>query len=90
MSVPMAVSRFSEQDEQQMRINGDESCADLCQDIRNWWVSEDKAGIPALQRINLREELKTQLLDCIHFEKIPPATMNINGWHLQLWLGLVS
>ncbi|KAH3697093.1 hypothetical protein DPMN_084578 [Dreissena polymorpha] len=90
MSVPMATTHFSQQVEQIMRSNGDNECADLCKDIRNWWESEDTAGIPANERINLQTGLRDRLLRCDDCDHFPPAMMWIKGWPIQLWEALLA
>ena len=90
MSVSMAVTHFSEAVELQMRANGDINSADLCNDIRRWWEAEDKAGIPAIERMRLRDCLRKRLLSRISFGRFPPESMFIYGWPWQLWVGLLA
>ena len=90
MSVSMAVTHFSEPVERKMRQNGDIDAADLCRDIRDWWKSEDDPGIPAKDRIVMRQNLRERLLDEVDFNEFPPPTTNIRGWPLQLWEALLA
>jgi len=90
MSVPMAITHFSKDVEREMICNGDYATASLVRDVRNWWKSEDEPGIPALQRILLRSNLRSRLLSYFQFENFPPPTMYVNGWPLQLWEGLMA
>ena len=90
MSVMMALTHFSEQVEMEMRNNGDVASADLCRDIRHWWLSEDEPGISAKERIQMRMNLRERLLSHVKFGQFPPKTVSISGWPLQLWEALIA
>lgn len=89
MSVMMALTHFSEQVELEMRNNGDVVAADLCRDIRHWWLSEDEPGISAKERVRMRMNLR-RLLSHVKFDQFPPQTVSISGWPLQLWEALIA
>ena len=90
MSVSMARTHFSQTVENAMRENGDIISAELCSDIRNWWISEDDPGITAMDRIKLRQPLRNRLLSRMNFGKFPPKTMYVKGFPIQLWEALIS
>ena len=90
MSAAMATTHFSEEVENEMRLQGDNKTADLCQDIRLWWYAEDKAGISAKERVQNRSLLRERLLGGYDFGSFPPATMYVNGWPIQLWEALIA
>lgn len=73
-----------------MRANGDVESAELCKDIRSWWHSEDKPGIPLAERLELTEGLRNRLLNHIDFGVFPPLTMYIIGWPIQLCEDLLA
>lgn len=90
MSVSFAVSHFTEEVGHEMRQNGDVQAADLCNDIRQWWLVEDNPGIPAFTRITMRYALRQRLLSFINFGHFPPQLMYVNGWPSQLWEALLA
>ena len=90
MSAAMARTHFNRQVENAMRKNNEETAADLYLDIRLWWSVEDGPGIPALERIKMRMDLRKRLLKNVDFGKFPPPTMYVKGFPIQLWEGLVA
>ena len=69
MSVSMAKTHFSENVEHEMRLNGDTEGADLCNDIRSWWESEDSPGLSSSTRILMRQSLRRRLMSKIDFKR---------------------
>ena len=90
MSVPMAITHFHPDVEQLMMENGDLQAGTLCHAIRSWWKAEDEPGIPALERIKMRMDLRARLLENIDFSQFPPMTMYVKGWPTQLWEALIA
>ena len=90
MSVPVAITHFSERVENEMRRNGDHDAADLCRDIRMWWKAEDDPGIKAEERFKMRLPLRNRLLKCHNVGHFPPPGMFICGWPDQLWEALLA
>ena len=90
MSVPMALTHISEQVEQAMISNGDLKSASFCHDFREWWQSEDTAGINAAERISMRTNLRERLLKHVDFGRFPPPGAYVKGWPSQLWEALLA
>ena len=90
MSVMMALTHFSEKVETEMRKNGDVVAADLCRDVRHWWLSEDEPGLSAMERIQMRMNLRSRLLSHVKFDQFPPPTVQLSGWPIQLWEALIA
>lgn len=90
MSAAMARTHFSEQVENAMRNNAEHESANLCRDIRLWWSAEDDPGISAVERMTMRLNLRSRLLDGIKFGKFPPPTSYVKGFPIQLWEALIS
>ena len=90
MSVMMALTHFSEKVEIEMRKNGDVVAADLCRDVRHWWLSEDEPGLSAMERIQMRMNLRSRLLSHVKFDQFPPPTVQLSGWPIQLWEALIA
>ncbi|XP_060571176.1 uncharacterized protein LOC132729422 [Ruditapes philippinarum] len=90
MSVSMAKTHFSAEVEEELRFHSEIASADLCKDIRQWWESEDKAGIPASTRVEMRLSLRKRLLQKVDFCKFPPVTMYAGGWPMQLWEAILA
>jgi hypothetical protein len=91
MSVTMARTHFSETVEREMRRNGDISTADFVKDVRMWWIANDDPGIPALERIDMRINLRQRLLSGFDVSSptFPPPSSYKDGVPLQLWEALL-
>ena len=46
--------------------------------------------ISAIDRINMRVDLRNHLLKGVNFCRFPPLTMYINGWPIQLWEAIIA
>ncbi|KAH3890362.1 hypothetical protein DPMN_014441 [Dreissena polymorpha] len=90
MSVPFAVTHFSEDVEKAIIEEGYIDEANLCRDVRQWWKADDDPGITARDRIRMRLGLRRRLLRHVTFGYFPPPGMFIGGWPSQLWEGLIS
>ncbi|KAH3738358.1 hypothetical protein DPMN_044992 [Dreissena polymorpha] len=86
MSVPTALTHFSESAELELIRNGYVREAELpvCRDFRQWWKSEDDPGISARNRIQMRLPLRRRLLRNLNLGQFPPQGMFVAGWPNQL------
>jgi hypothetical protein len=58
--------------------------------VRQWCESDDKAGIPASTKVEMRQSLKKRLLQKVDFGKFPPVTMYAGGWPMPLWEAILA
>ena len=62
--------------------------AEVEQSMRNWWIAEDEPGIPAMDRVRYRIELKDYLLEHVDFGSFPPFTPYLKG-EFELYAGQI-
>jgi hypothetical protein len=54
----LAKTYYSAESEEELRLNGEIASADLCKNVRQEWESEDKTGISASYRVEMRHSLR--------------------------------
>ncbi|XP_052107174.1 uncharacterized protein LOC127739443 [Mytilus californianus] len=86
-----ALRTFGEDVENFMKSHNYEKEANLCNLIRNWYRAEDKAGIQALERVNLRLNLLNwlKIIGQKQLEHFPPPGKYISDIPAVLWEGLI-
>lgn len=75
-----AKKTFSIPVEEQMRKLNFNREAEFCKIIREWYEAEDTPGIPAVERVTRRLNLKNFLLKGVDFGMFPPPGMYIKGF----------
>ena len=85
-----AQKTFSLNVENVMRENGDETEANFCRMLREWYEAEDEPGIPSEERCRRRLELRAWLLSNIKIGSFPPPGSHINGIPLVMFEGLLT
>ena len=86
--IGFALTTFSAEVEQSMAAAGYEEEAKFCRLLRNWWIAEDEPGIPAMDRVQYRIELKDYLLEHVDFGSFPPFTSYVKG-EFELYAGQI-
>ena len=85
-----AQKTFSEAVEVEMRKNGRTNEANFCRIFRQWYQSEDEAGIPAEKRHDMRLKLRELFLRDAHLGEFPPPGSHVGGIPIVMFEGIMT
>ncbi|KAL5016421.1 hypothetical protein ScPMuIL_006010 [Solemya velum] len=89
-SCAYALTTFSEKVEAEMRKNGDVNEAEFTHTFRQWYESEDLAGISQDERIRRRLRMREWLLKDVEFDTFPPHGSHVKDIPVVLFEGLLT